>query len=327
MDIVQVENVSKKYKVKEQSGSAIKQFFFPKYKEFTAVNNLSFKVEEGDIRGFIGPNGAGKSTTIKMLVGILAPSSGSIKINGFDPYKERIDNAKQIGVVFGQRTQLWWDIPVIETFKLLRSMYRISESDYNKRIRMFSDILDLGDFINKPTRQLSLGQRMRADFGAALLHSPKVVFLDEPTIGLDVIAKEKIRDFIKTINSELGTTIILTTHDTTDIDFLCRNITVIDKGAIIYEGILDNLKKTYESSAKVTVCSSKESLRKIKENLENVDITYENENTIRIVYNPKKVDKSIILQEIMKCKDIFDIKIEQDSLENIIKNIYTGEKG
>ncbi len=327
MDIVQIENVSKKYKVKEQSGSAIKQFFFPKYKEFTAVNNLSFSVEEGDIRGFIGPNGAGKSTTIKMLVGILAPSSGSIKINGYDPYKERIDNAKQIGVVFGQRTQLWWDIPIIETFKLLKSMYKIPEEDYNKRLKMFSDILDLGAFINKPTRQLSLGQRMRADFGAALLHSPKIVFLDEPTIGLDVIAKEKIRDFIKTINSELGTTVILTTHDTTDIDFLCKNITVIDKGSIIYEGILDNLKKTYENAASITVSSSKKSLKNIETSLENVDISYENENTIKIVFNPKRVEKSMLLQEVLKCKDIFDIKIEQDSLENIIKNIYTGEKG
>ena len=193
--------------------------------------------------GYIGPNGAGKSTTIKMLTGILVPSSGDVLANGFMPWKQRTAYVKNIGVVFGQRTQLWWDIAVIESFKLLRRIYDVSQRDFDERMELFNQVLNIREYLNTPVRKLSLGERMRCDLAAALLHNPPILFLDEPTIGLDVVAKDNIRQFLRTINQRFRTTVLLTTHDLDDIEELCRRIMIIDRGQLLYDGSLALLKE------------------------------------------------------------------------------------
>jgi ABC-2 type transport system ATP-binding protein len=239
---IMVEHLTKTYKVKNRSDINRK-----KYSLTTAVNDISFTVPIGEIVGFIGANGAGKSTTIKMLTGILSPDSGIISINGMNYKKNRKAIMLKIGVVFGQRSVLCWDIPVIESFKLFKDMYRIPEDTYRENFELFSDILNLPEFIYKPPRLLSLGQRMKADLAAALLHNPEILFLDEPTIGIDVLAKAKIREFICKINEERNTTIILTTHDISDIEALCRKMIIINNGSLLYHGTLDELKSRYHT--------------------------------------------------------------------------------
>lgn len=215
------------------------------YAQIEAVKDVSFTIQKGDIAGFIGANGAGKSTTIKMLAGILMPDGGSIRIDGMDYRKRRREIMMKIGVVFGQRSVLCWDIPVIESFRLFKDMYGISKERYDRNMELFTDILNLHEYLDRPPRLLSLGQRMKADLAAALLYDPDILFLDEPTIGIDVLAKDKIRDFISYINRERHTTVILTTHDISDIEALCHRILVIDRGSLLYDGSLDAMKKSY----------------------------------------------------------------------------------
>lgn len=247
---ITVEHLTKSYKIKNRSviNNTVKHLVIPQYSFTPAVNDISFTIQTGDIVGFIGANGAGKSTTIKMLTGILTPDKGIISINGLTFKKNRKEIMQKIGVVFGQRSVLCWDIPVIESFKLFKDMYRIPENIYRENIEIFSDILNLPEFIYKPPRLLSLGQRMKADLAAALLYNPEVLFLDEPTIGIDVLAKAKIRDFIIKINQVRKTTIILTTHDISDIESLCQKILIIDKGTLLYNGTLEELKRKNASS-------------------------------------------------------------------------------
>lgn len=216
-----------------------------KYSQIEAVKDISFTIQKGDIVGFIGSNGAGKSTTIKMLTGILIPDSGCIRINGLDYKKKRREIMMKIGVVFGQRSVLCWDIPVMESFRLFKDMYCIPAEIYNKNMEMFTDILNLQEYMYQPPRLLSLGQRMKADLAAALIYNPEILFLDEPTIGIDVLAKDRIRDFISRINRERHTTVILTTHDVSDIEALCHKMLVIDRGRLLYDGSLDAMKKSY----------------------------------------------------------------------------------
>lgn len=250
---IEVKNLTKTYKVKKRSNAdqAAGGFGIRKYSLMTAVNNISFTIPSGDIVGFIGANGAGKSTTIKMMTGILTPDHGTISIDGLNFKKNHKQIMLKISVVFGQRSVLCWDIPVIESFKLLKDMYHIPEKAYRENMEIFSDILNLSEFIDKPPRLLSLGQRMKADLAAALLHNPEILFLDEPTIGIDVLAKAKIRDFIRKINQERNTTIILTTHDLSDIEALCSKMIIIDKGTLTYHGTLQELKNSYRNSDQV----------------------------------------------------------------------------
>ncbi|MCK7488135.1 MAG: ATP-binding cassette domain-containing protein [Bacillus subtilis] len=225
MEIIRVENLTKKFTIYEKDPGlkgVLKSFIKAKKIIKTAVDNVSFSVNQGEIIGYIGPNGAGKSTTIKILTGILTPSSGSVVVDGLVPYLKRTQNAKKIGVVFGQRTQLWWDLPLNESFTVLKEIYQIPESEYKERLAYFDGLFGLHEFIKQPVRQLSLGQRMKADIVASLLHNPKLLFLDEPTIGLDVIAKENIRKTIHDINKKYNTTVILTTHDLADIEELLQ---------------------------------------------------------------------------------------------------------
>ncbi len=265
---IEVKNLTKTYKVKKRSNAdeVARYFGTRKYTLMTAVNNISFTIPSGDMVGFIGANGAGKSTTIKMMTGILTPDYGTITIDGLNFKKNRKQIMLRIGVVFGQRSVLCWDIPVIESFKLFKDMYHIPEKAYRENMEIFSDILNLSEFIDKPPRLLSLGQRMKADLAAALLHNPEILFLDEPTIGIDILAKAKIRDFIHKMNQERNTTIILTTHDISDIEALCSKMIILDKGTLLYNGTLQELKNSYRNSYQAELYQ----YTTIENNLENI---------------------------------------------------------
>lgn len=246
MALLEVEGLRKEYRVvKKEDGmwGSVKHLIRPVYGSKEAVCGISFAVREGESVAFLGANGAGKSTTIKMLTGILKPSGGRVSIMGRNPFKERMENAKQIGVVFGQKTQLWWDIPVIETFRLLKNIYEIPTEQYERNMKQFGEILGLDEFLQQPARKLSLGQRVRADMAAALLHEPPVLFLDEPTIGLDVAVKQRIYEFLRYINKEKRTTILLTSHDLNDLESLCERLIILEEGEILFD---DRMEKIFE---------------------------------------------------------------------------------
>ncbi len=247
--MIRAEHLTKEFKTnKKYPGlkGTIKSLFSREKIIKRAVDDISFSIGEGEIVGYIGSNGAGKSTTIKMLTGILVPTGGKCYVQGIEPYKNRQKNAQNIGVVFGQRTQLWWDLPLIESFTVLKGIYQVSDEDYKKRMEFVNDILEVREFENSPVRTLSLGQRMRADVAAALIHNPKVLYLDEPTIGLDVVVKDKMRQAIRELNRNFHTTIILTTHDMIDIEELCNRIIIIDNGRIIFDDMLQVLQEQGE---------------------------------------------------------------------------------
>ncbi len=248
--MITMTNVCKSYKVAKRNagiGEACKSFFHRNYEVIHALNDVSFTIPDGEMVGYIGPNGAGKSSTIKILSGILAPDSGTCTVDGRNPYKNRMEHVRQIGVVFGQRSQLWWDIPVIESFELLKEIYSISTPNYNNTLNELTELLQLSELLKTPTRQLSLGQRMRCEIAASLLHSPKILFLDEPTIGLDAVSKLAVRDFIQKLNHEHHTTVILTTHDMQDIEAIAQRVILIGKGRVLLDGTLKDMRKGTDS--------------------------------------------------------------------------------
>lgn len=248
MSLMEVRNLEKKYRiVKKEEGiqGTIRHLIKPQYGCKEAVRGVSFSIEKGESVAFLGANGAGKSTTIKMLTGILKPSGGEVSIMGKNPFSDRMENAKRIGVVFGQKTQLWWDIPVIETFRLLKNIYEVQDETYERNMQEFGEILELDTFLGQPARKLSLGQRVRADMAAALLHEPPVLFLDEPTIGLDVAVKQKIYEFLRRINQERNTTILLTSHDLNDLESLCRRLIILEQGEILFDDRMEKIFKQY----------------------------------------------------------------------------------
>ena len=330
--MIKVENLSKEFKTnKKYPGfkGAIKSFFSREYVVKKAVENISFEIEEGEVVGYIGANGAGKSTTIKMMTGILTPSSGKVLVDGLVPYENREKNAKNIGVVFGQKTQLWWDLPISETFTLLRDIYEVKEEDFKERMKFLNDVLDLEEFMLTPVRSLSLGQRMRADIAAALIHNPKVVYLDEPTIGLDVMVKEKVRKAIKEINKNFGTTIILTTHDLNDIEELCNRIIIIDKGKKIYDGGLDEIKDKYGAMTSLEFQVKESKVENVtiecEQSLDNDDLVIvTKENKITITHNRNKISSSEVMKSIMSKFEVVDFRISETSIEDIIKKISDG---
>lgn len=324
MSIIEVKDLVKTYKIigKEHGMIGyIKNLFHSKYKEFKAVKGVSFNIEEGELVGYIGENGAGKSTTIKMLTGLLTPTSGSVIVNGIVPNEKRIQNNKQIGAVFGQKTQLWWDLPVIESYRLIKKMYKIPENEYRKNLKKFTEILNLQDLLEKQVKNLSLGQKMRCEIGATFLHNPKIVYLDEPTIGLDVFVKENIRKFIKEINKEKKTTVILTTHDLKDIEDVCNRIILLDKGQIIYDGEKQKFKDTYGRYviAELIIKDKKENIT-----LNNVEILEETENELKIKFSHDEITIVKIMDEISKFCIIEDIHMREAELEDILKEIYKG---
>jgi ABC-2 type transport system ATP-binding protein len=332
--MINVENVSKDFKkvVKDQGlKGSVKSLFNRKYEVVKAVDDISFQVPKGEILGFIGANGAGKSTTIKMLTGILTPTDGKIEINGQIPYKNRKKYVKEIGVVFGQRTQLWWDLPLVETFSVLKQIYQVEDKAYEKRMGFLNEVLELQDFIKSPVRTLSLGQRMRADLAASMIHNPKVLFLDEPTIGLDVAVKNNIRKAITQINEEEKTTIILTTHDLNDIETLCKRIVMIDKGKIMYDGALTQMKQNYGKYREVNMSLfNNDDFEKFHfaEDLKVTDDAVKvdrNKEKITITFDSDAVRISDLLSYILSKTQVKDIAVKDVNIEEIVCRMYGKE--
>lgn len=325
MKIISVKDLSKTFKkpIREEGlKGMIKALFSRKYEEVHAVDGISFDIEEGEIVGYIGANGAGKSTTIKMMCGILHPTGGSVTVDGLDFEKNRQKINKRMGVVFGQKTQLWWDIPLIETFKILKSIYKVPDEEYNERFEYLCELLDMKPFLTQTVRSLSLGQRMRADFAAALIHSPKIVYLDEPTIGLDVLVKDKIRGAIKELNKKYNITVILTTHDMKDIEELCNRIIIIDKGKILYDGSLANIKYRFGNTKTVFLPSNvKLDEAKLKDRFAGVEIEHQDDK-LALKFSLNDVDLDDMLLYLINTYHIKDFKIEDISIEDITKKLY-----
>ncbi len=299
-----------------------------RYRDVVAVDNINLEIKRGDVIGYIGPNGAGKSTTIKMLTGILTPSHGTVRVNGFDPHKDRTKYVRTVGAVFGQRSQLWWDLAVGESFELLRHLYDVNKSDFDARLKRFDDVLELGEFLRTPVRKLSLGQRMKADLAASLLHNPPVLFLDEPTVGVDVVTKARLRDFLRDLNRENGTTILLTTHDMQDIEALSHRVVVIDHGRIMHDGNLEALKHRYGARKRLEL-----TLREAVEltsltNLPTEQVTWTQNNSVEIVAEIEAgVDSAQLLQQCFAHLPVADVRIEEPTIEQVVAALYGGRSG
>jgi ABC-2 type transport system ATP-binding protein len=322
MSIIEVKNLHKDFMVaKRETGvlGSVRSLFKRQFIKKEAVKDISFSIKKGEMVGYIGPNGAGKSTTIKMLTGILVPSSGSITVNGIVPYEERQKNAQNIGVVFGQRTQLWWDLPTVESFELLKAIYQVSNERYKQNMDIFQEILGLDEFLNTPVRQLSLGQRMRADIAASLLHDPQILFLDEPTIGLDVVAKEKMRTFIQEINRERQVTVILTTHDMEDIEKLCNRMILIDHGQKVYDGEIASVKERF---GKVRTLVVDVENGDAQFNIAGAEVFKQESNRIWLRFNRDEISASELIVRITQNHNIKDLTVEEPAIESIISRIY-----
>lgn len=327
MQAIDVKDLRKDFSVqknREGLSGALKDLFKREYREVRAVKDISFSIPQGEICGYIGENGAGKSTTIKMLTGILVPTAGDIKVNGFIPFKDREKFVNGIGVVFGQRSQLWWDIGVIESFRLLRKVYRVPEADFRKRLDNLVERLQLGDLLNRPVRKLSLGQRMRCELVASLLHNPSILFLDEPTIGLDIVVKTEIRDFLMEMNREEGTTILLTTHDLQDIEALCSRVIMLDDGRIIYDGGLDELKTKWSKGREILFQFGIQTpLKQLQELTKGLDVNWIVENDVSAkLFVPHSVSVSEAMARVVGGAEIRDIKINETNTDEIVRSIY-----
>lgn len=308
----------RRYRSRPGLGGAMRDLFDRQYADFRAVDRVNLTVEPGEIVGYIGANGAGKSTTIKMLTGILEPSAGHLRVNGFDPHRQREQFVRTIGVVFGQRSQLWWDIAVQESFRLLQRIYRVPEEQYQGYFMgEVVEVLELGDLLATPVRKLSLGQRMRCEMAAALLHRPALLFLDEPTIGLDVSVKLRVREFLKHINERYGTTILLTTHDLTDIEALCRRVVMLDKGKIVYDGTLTDLRQRWAGERTVRVVFSEAvEMARLGRPAEREDAT-----TYRVKLNDEE-ELSGLLGALLQIGPVRDVTVLEASMEEIVRNMY-----
>lgn len=325
--IIRAERLTKQFKSlrrKDGVAGALANLFSRDYELKDAVKDVSFELDAGELVGYIGPNGAGKSTTIKMLTGILVPTSGNCTVDGVVPWLDRKGNARQIGVVFGQRTQLYWDLPLIESFRLLRAIYGIPHDRFEQNLKAFTDMLELDEFIRTPVRQLSLGQRMRGDFAAAMLHEPKVVFLDEPTIGLDVVAKEAIREFIARTNRTRGTTYILTTHDLNDVEKLCDRIIIIDHGRKLYDGRIEAIKEQFGSQRILTADLNVDCIG-IDIQRPGAAVTARAGHRITIEFDRNRVRADELIVDLSRHCELKDVTIAEPELEAIIRQIYQGD--
>ncbi|HJY86466.1 MAG TPA: ATP-binding cassette domain-containing protein [Candidatus Acidoferrales bacterium] len=332
--VIVVRELSKHFRTfrrREGLWGGIQNLFFRDYQTVRAVDDITFSIRPGEMVGYIGPNGAGKSTTIKMLTGILVPTSGEVLTNGFVPHQQRTAYVKTIGVVFGQRTQLWWDIAVVESLKLLRRIYDVSERDFDERMELFNQVLGIRDYLHTPVRKLSLGERMRCDLAAALLHNPPLLFLDEPTIGLDVVAKDHIRQFLRAINEHYRTTVLLTTHDLDDIEELCRRIMIIDHGRLLYDGPLNLLKQKLlrTKQVKFALRDSEQTtgVRALEHTLHGDTLRLEpvDELTYRIRFDRSRISTAELIRQILATVEVRDLLIEDEPIEEIVKRIYAGE--
>lgn len=300
--------------------------FSRKYTETRAVDDVSFDIPEGEIVGYIGSNGAGKSTTIKMMCGILTPTSGKVLVDGKEPYLKRRIVAKDIGVVFGQKSQLWWDIPLVESFKVLKEIYQVSDSDYEERITFLSSVLGIDEFMNQPVRTLSLGQRMRADLAASMLHNPKILFLDEPTIGMDVLVKDKIRNAIHALNAKYHTTVVLTTHDMADIENLCSRIIMIEKGSIIYDGPLGDIKRRFGNIKTLTLTVPPiVDPNAVKPFSDEVTMSVDEDKVI-LSFDADKAVLEQVIQYAFSQYHAIDMRIADISIEDVVKKILSQQE-
>ena len=326
MSFIKVDSICKKYRISKRGSGIpgmVANLFMPKYENKEAVKNISFTIEKGEMVGFVGPNGAGKSTTIKMLSGILYPDSGSISVDGVIPYKQRKEYVGRIGVVFGQKSQLQWDLPVIDSFELLKAIYSVPNDVYKKNLDRYTELLDMSKFLKQPVRQLSLGQRMRADIAAALLHSPEIVFFDEPTIGVDVVGKENIRNFIRQLNAEDKVTMIFTTHDMQDIEKTCRRLIIINKGTKIYDGSLDRVRKLHGSSRQLDVIfANDENICPIPD----VEILEVDKRHRQLIFDRNKVHINDLMSYLLSTYSVKDMSIAEPDIDSIIRKIYSSDK-
>ena len=322
MAIIQVRELSKSFKVpvsKTGRLAAVRNLFSFEHTLKVAVDRVSFDIDKGDMMGYVGPNGAGKSTTIKMLTGILVPSAGEVVVDGFVPHRDRMRLARRIGVVFGQKSQLWWDVPVIESLRLLKEIYKIPTSTYDTNLELFHDLLGLHEFQNTPVRQLSLGQRMRSDLVAALLHNPDILFLDEPTIGVDVVAKDRFRSFIRQLNRERQVTVLLTTHDMSDIEKVCERMMIIDNGRIIYNGSIAGIKERF-TPYRVLVVDFAEGVSEVK--IPRAELMEREGQRARFRFNRQHVSASELITELAQQHRVRDISVEEPEIEEIVRKIY-----
>lgn len=319
--MIEVEHITKDYKVaKREAGlhNAVKALFSRKQDTIRALNDISFKIDDGEILAYIGPNGAGKSTTIKILCGILTPDKGNCIVDGYVPWKDRKSYVKNIGVVFGQRSQLWWDIPIIDSFELIKDMYDIDSRTYKQNVSELCQLLALEKIVKTPARNLSLGQRMRCEIVASLLYNPKILFLDEPSIGLDAVSKLAVRDFVKRINAEKGTTVILTTHDMQDIEALTHRVMLIGKGQILLDGSLEELKKRVSDKKEIIVKHS----GKTPTLCEGMNYLEQKDDKLRISLDPKMISVSEGIAYLSRETEIMDLEVSDISAEEMVARLY-----
>lgn len=320
--MISIEGLSKSFQVAKRTtglGQALKALFVREHTTVRALQDISFSIPAGEIVGYIGPNGAGKSTTIKVMSGILVPDRGTCSIMGYTPWKERVAYVKHIGVVFGQRSQLWWDVPVGDSFELLRDIYKIPPASYRSTYDLLVEALDLQEIIQTPVRQLSLGQRMRCEIAASLLHSPDILFLDEPTIGLDAVSKIAVRQFIRTINKERGVTVILTTHDMNDIEALASRIILIGNGSVLYDGRLNELRARFGTHKTVTI-DYRETNRPIA--IPGVSLLSQTPNRAVLSVDMERTQISGVISELSEQVDLLDVSVEAQPIEEIIVRLY-----
>lgn len=329
MSIIQVDNLTKVFRINQKDqglGGAVKALVRPRHIDKIAVDRISFSIEPGEMVGYIGVNGAGKSTTIKLVTGILLPTAGEIRVLGLDPHRQRVANASNIGVVFGQRTQLWWDLALIESLNLIAKIYQMKPDRYQQLLKQFSTTLGLDELLNIPVRNMSLGQKMRAELAAALIHEPFVAYLDEPTIGLDLIVKESIREFIKEQNRQIGTTVILTTHDLGDIEELCQRVMIIDSGRLLFDGPLSTIKERFGKYRQITFETLQPvgqiALPKGAEIITNGHAPDVRELVLR--FDRTMTTASQVAAEIMNQVEVVDFSLSEPGLAPIIKQIYNG---
>lgn len=322
MKIITVDNLQKQFKVRQHHRgrwAGMKNLITREHQIIEAVNRVSFDVDAGELVGYLGPNGAGKSTTIKMLTGLLVPTSGDIQVNGYVPWRDRQTYVSRIGAVFGQRTTLWWDLPVIESLELLQFMYRVPPKQFRRTLDDFNDLLELSPFLNSPVRSLSLGQRMRADICAALLHRPDLLFLDEPTIGLDVVAKERIRQFIRHVNRDWGTTILLTTHDLADVQKLCDRVMIIDQGRLLYNGDLNALQARFGGKRELVVDFAE---RYDSVDVEGAEVLERQNGHVTYQFEQKEISASDLIGRVSARYRIQDLAVREPDIETTVRRIY-----
>lgn len=319
--MIEMRNISKSFRVAKRDAGlrqAVRSLFRREYTTIQALQNISFTVQSGEMVGYIGPNGAGKSSTIKIMSGILTPDSGECRIHGRTPWKSRVEHVREIGVVFGQRSQLWWDVPVDDSFELLKDIYKIPEELYRKNREELVELLDLSEIIRTPARQLSLGQRMRCEIAAALLHSPRILFLDEPTIGLDAVSKIAVRSFIRRMNKEHGTTVILTTHDMQDIEYLTERILLIGKGQILLDGSIDELKKRGSAVKNLTLDYRGERLQERP----GMTIVRDEDGHAEMTVDTGRLSVSELIADITEKADVQDFSVQSESMEEMVVSLY-----